>query len=260
MLDSAPLGPTTPPNAHFSPTAANDVQMHVGIRTTAFGAVEIHTTVVQNQVGIAIQEERGLAHWFSSEVPNLESGLKDHRLNLTAVDFGNDRSGVQTATSFQQGQPRQSFSQTTGFPAAFGDQDAASEASTTELLPVSPDRQAAGNSRQYSCIGGKFMYIPLLQSLTSPAAASSSSTPTPKTSASTAVDDVNNMFLQLLTAQLKSQSPISPLDPNQFVAQLAQFNSLSELTQIRDLMQTLVTIASPQSSSTTSSIPSANSH
>jgi len=104
------------------------------------------------------------------------------------------------------------------------------------------------------------MYIPLLQSLASPAATSSSSTPTPKTSASTAVDDVNNMFLQLLTAQLKSQSPISPLDPNQFVAQLAQFNSLSELTQIRDLMQKLVTIASPQPSSTTGSIPSANSH
>ena len=100
------------------------------------------------------------------------------------------------------------------------------------------------------------MYIPLLQSLTSPASSSSSSTP--KTS--TAVDEVNNMFLQLLTAQLKSQSPVSPLDPNQFVAQLAQFNSLSELAQIRDLMQKLVTVASPPASSTTSSIPSANSH
>ncbi len=48
------------------------------------------------------------------------------------------------------------------------------------------------------------------------------------------------MFLQLLSAQLQAQSPINPLDPNQFVAQLAQFQSLSELTQIDQYMQTLV--------------------
>ena len=101
------------------------------------------------------------------------------------------------------------------------------------------------------------MYIPLLQSLASPAAASSS---TSKTSTSTAVEEVNNMFLQLLTAQLKSQSPISPLDPNQFVGQLAQFNSLSELTRIRDLMQKLVTIASPPSRDAASPISSTDPH
>ena len=135
MLDSAPLAPATPTNLHLTPAAADDIQMHVGIRTTAFGTVEIHTTVIQNQVGIALHGDHGLAHWFNSEVPNLESGLQGHRLNLTAVDFGGDRSGVQTATSFQHGQPRQNSSQTTGSPAAFGDQDAAPEASTTELLP-----------------------------------------------------------------------------------------------------------------------------
>ena len=144
VLDSAPLAPAAPTNARLTHAAANDVQMHVGIRTTAFGAVEIHTTVVQNQVGIAVHGERSLAHWFSSEVPNLESGLKDHRLNLTAVDFGSDRSGVQTATSFQHGQPRQNFSQTIGYPAAFGDQDAAPEASTTELLPPDLTIRPAG--------------------------------------------------------------------------------------------------------------------
>ena len=119
--------------------------MHVGIRTTAFGSVEIHTTVVQNQVGIAIQGERGLAHWFSSEVPNLESGLKDHRLNLTAVDFGSDRSGVQTATGFQHGQARQNFSQTAGSAAAFGDQDTPAESNATELLPSDLAIRPAGS-------------------------------------------------------------------------------------------------------------------
>jgi len=53
--------------------------------------------------------------------------------------------------------------------------------------------------------------------------------------------DLNNMFLQLLVTQLKSQSPLDPLDPNQFVAQLATFNSLSELTQIRQILQKIST-------------------
>ena len=52
--------------------------------------------------------------------------------------------------------------------------------------------------------------------------------------------DLTNTFLQLLTVQLKNQSPLDPLDPNQFVVQLAQFDSLGELTQIQELMQTLV--------------------
>lgn len=54
-------------------------------------------------------------------------------------------------------------------------------------------------------------------------------------------EDLNTMFMQLLVAQLKSQSPLDPLDPNQFVGQLAQFNSLSELTQIRQLLQQVLT-------------------
>jgi len=52
--------------------------------------------------------------------------------------------------------------------------------------------------------------------------------------------DLTNTFLQLLTVQLQNQSPLDPLDPNQFVVQLAQFDSLGELTQIQELMQTLV--------------------
>ncbi|HVO82452.1 MAG TPA: flagellar hook capping FlgD N-terminal domain-containing protein [Terriglobales bacterium] len=47
----------------------------------------------------------------------------------------------------------------------------------------------------------------------------------------------NDMFLQLLMAQLKSQSPLDPVDPNQFVGQLVQFNTLDQLIQIRELLQ-----------------------
>ena len=117
MLDSAP--PVLPP-AHIAPGSAADLQttaqmnaqMHLGVRTDAFGAIEIHTVVQQSQVGITVHGDRDLARWFSSEVSSLESGLNKNHLNLTAVDFDHGRCGVQTATSFQQGQPRHSFSQT----------------------------------------------------------------------------------------------------------------------------------------------------
>ena len=48
---------------------------------------------------------------------------------------------------------------------------------------------------------------------------------------------LEHMFLQLLVAQLKNQSPLNPMDPTQFVGQFAQFSELSEVTQIYQLLQ-----------------------
>lgn len=39
-------------------------------------------------------------------------------------------------------------------------------------------------------------------------------------------------FLQLLVAQLKYQNPMSPSDPNQFMAQTAQFTMVEKLEQL----------------------------
>lgn len=51
------------------------------------------------------------------------------------------------------------------------------------------------------------------------------------------------MFLQVLVAQLRNQNPLNPADPMQFVSQLAQFSSLEqtiymrqELTAIRETL------------------------
>jgi flagellar basal-body rod modification protein FlgD len=41
-----------------------------------------------------------------------------------------------------------------------------------------------------------------------------------------------NVFLQLLVAQLKHQDPENPADGTQFVTQLAQFSELSNTTQM----------------------------
>ncbi|SPE36365.1 Flagellar hook capping protein [Candidatus Sulfopaludibacter sp. SbA3] len=61
------------------------------------------------------------------------------------------------------------------------------------------------------------------------------------------------MFLQLLIAQIKNQDPMSPQDNSQFVAQLAQFSQLEQTIAIRQDSDTLVTDASQAAASTTQS-------
>lgn len=54
------------------------------------------------------------------------------------------------------------------------------------------------------------------------------------TAASSSVDKLanENTFLQLFTAQLKNQNPLSPADGTQFVSQLAQFSELEQVMNI----------------------------
>ena len=69
-------------------------------------------------------------------------------------------------------------------------------------------------------------------------------------SATSSANDANNMFMTLLMAQLKSQSPISPVDPNQFVGQLVQFNSLNQLLSINSLLQQIAGDLNPKQPAT----------
>jgi trimeric autotransporter adhesin len=136
MLDSAPVSSDdstlASPGAHL-PSDPGALQMHLGVHTNAFGNVEIHTVVEQSQVGVAIHGDRDLARWFDSEVGGLETGLKGQHLNLAALDFSSNRSGMQTGSGFQHGQPRQNFSQNQGsYPAA-----ASNGAATVEPVPES---------------------------------------------------------------------------------------------------------------------------
>jgi flagellar basal-body rod modification protein FlgD len=72
-------------------------------------------------------------------------------------------------------------------------------------------------------------------------------------SSSSAAADANGavtqqMFLQLLVAQLKNQDPTSPQDPTAFVGQLATFSQLEQTIAIRQDADTLVkTVTQPAS-------------
>lgn len=48
-------------------------------------------------------------------------------------------------------------------------------------------------------------------------------------------------FLTLLVTQLKNQDPLSPLDNEAFVAQLAQFSTVSGITEMNQSLKTLAT-------------------
>jgi len=68
----------------------------------------------------------------------------------------------------------------------------------------------------------------------------SGSTTTTGTSQQTQNLASQNVFLQLLVAQLKNQDPSQPTDGTQFVTELAQFTTLQEDTQAATDLNTLV--------------------
>jgi len=82
-------------------------------------------------------------------------------------------------------------------------------------------------------------------------AATGASSASTSTSSATYAQGLGDMYMQLLMAQLKNQTPLNPVDPNQFAGQLAQFNTLNEVIQIREMLQSFTTAAA--STSTNSS-------
>jgi len=58
------------------------------------------------------------------------------------------------------------------------------------------------------------------------------------------------MFLELLTTQLRNQSPLEPLDANQFTEQLVQYSSIEQQVKTNDnLSSMLATLASANATS-----------
>lgn len=61
-------------------------QMHVGLRTESFGAVEVRTSISDKQVEIALGSERGdLKGFMASELPILQNNLQQHDLRLQTL-------------------------------------------------------------------------------------------------------------------------------------------------------------------------------
>jgi flagellar basal-body rod modification protein FlgD len=80
--------------------------------------------------------------------------------------------------------------------------------------------------------------IPVAASIIGHAAAAvtGSAAGTSGSTTSNPIQDTNSMFMKLLVAQLKNQSPLNPVDPTQFTSQLVQFNMLDQLSQINQTL------------------------
>ncbi|MCZ8185078.1 MAG: flagellar hook assembly protein FlgD [Beijerinckiaceae bacterium] len=74
-----------------------------------------------------------------------------------------------------------------------------------------------------------------VSNVTSTPASSSTSNPAAR------IADNFDQFLQLLTTQLKNQSPLDPLDTNQFTQQLVQFASVEQQIKTNDNLTSLLT-------------------
>src|ERR1700685_1675394 len=59
------------------------------------------------------------------------------------------------------------------------------------------------------------------------------------------------MFLQLLVAQLQNQDPLNPTDSTQFVSQLAPFSELEQVMPIRSDTDTMTTDLTPPAAAST---------
>lgn len=74
----------------------------------------------------------------------------------------------------------------------------------------------------------------IASALSTVSAASQTSTPSSQAKVSEANDEMGkDEFLRLLVTQLSNQDPLSPMEGQEFAAQLAQFTSVEQLTNIR---------------------------
>lgn len=79
-------------------------------------------------------------------------------------------------------------------------------------------------------------------STSSTSSTSSSLTSSTSSSSNSAIAGNFDQFLTLLTTQLKNQSPLDPLDTNQFTAQLVQFAGVEQQLKMNDTLSALLTL------------------
>jgi flagellar basal-body rod modification protein FlgD len=78
-------------------------------------------------------------------------------------------------------------------------------------------------------------------------------TTTPGSTSRTAIAQNFDSFLMLLTTQLKNQSPLDPLDTNQFTQQLVQFASVEQQLRSNDTLTSLLSATRAANVSTAAS-------
>jgi hypothetical protein len=96
---------------------AGQSEMHIGLRSAAFGSVEVHTVVRDSQIGLTVGSEKGdLRTFLGPEIPALQSSLGQHALRFDGVRFLAERSNSQSGFSAFADSQSQSHSGQEGKP------------------------------------------------------------------------------------------------------------------------------------------------
>src|SRR5919106_1747230 len=80
----------------------------------------------------------------------------------------------------------------------------------------------------------------LIESTDTPLPGSGPGTALPTTIDKAEISKDYDMFLRLMTAQLKNQDPLQPLDGTEFVAQLAQFSGVEQQIKTNERLDALL--------------------
>ncbi len=114
--NSRPAGPV---EAARLVTSVAQSEMHIGLRTQAFGSVEIHTVVRDSQVGLSVGSEKGdLRNYLTNEVSGLQSAFRQQDLRFDNIRFLDSSAG--TSAGFSGGANSQSHSSSQQQPSAAG--------------------------------------------------------------------------------------------------------------------------------------------
>jgi hypothetical protein len=90
-------------------TGVAQSEMHIGLRTQAFGNVEVHTVVRDSQVGVSVGSERGdLRSLFAPEVSGLQNTFRQQDLRFDSIRFLENGAG--TTAGFSGGSNSQARS------------------------------------------------------------------------------------------------------------------------------------------------------
>jgi hypothetical protein len=118
-------------------------EMHIGLRTQAFGTVEVHTTVRDSQIGLTLGSEKGdLRNVLAPEIGSMQSSLRQQDLHLESIRFLENSAGTSFGSPAQhQGHSGESRSQpgngVNNFAGADRHEDQNKELSTAENVSLS---------------------------------------------------------------------------------------------------------------------------
>ena len=134
-------GPGPVQMAHMV-SQATQSEMRIGLNTSAFGSVEVRTTVHASDVGVVIGSEKGdLRSLLSNELPGIANSLQQQNLRLNQVNFQQASGFSGNLSSGGDSQPR-SFASPQAVPRSAQN----SESSGDELpAPLDSVSAALGN-------------------------------------------------------------------------------------------------------------------